>query len=106
MGMQENVLWSTQVRRIELLRATASGVVAPSLVSELLAACDLEGVSKLRCAEGLLPNWDAKLLGRLAALRVLNLSGCALSSLPAGDTLTSAQKYHKMRALMLVIMQI
>ncbi|BDA47659.1 probable calcium-independent phospholipase A2-gamma at C-terminar half [Coccomyxa sp. Obi] len=73
-----------QVRRIELSRATASGAVAPEFVSELLAACELEGVAKLRCCEGMLPVWNADLFVRLDALRVLNLSNCALSALPPG----------------------
>lgn len=75
---------AAQVRRIELSRATASGAVAPEFVSELLAACELEGVAKLRCCEGMLPVWNADLFVRLDALRVLNLSNCALSALPAG----------------------
>jgi hypothetical protein len=76
---------AAQVRSIELSRMSASGAVAPSLVSELLAACELEGVTKLWCAEGMLPAWDAELLARLAGLRVLNLSNCGLTILPAGE---------------------
>ena len=79
--------YSAQVRRIELSRATASGAVAPEFVSELLAACELEGVAKLRCCEGMLPVWNADLFVRLDALRVLNLSNCALSALPPGVVL-------------------
>lgn len=73
-----------QVRRIELSRTTASGAVAPEFVSELLCACELEGVAKLRCAEGMLPAWHADLFARLDGLRVLNLSSCGLSALPPG----------------------
>lgn len=73
-----------QVRRIELSRTSASGSVAPELVSELLGTCELEGVAKLRCAEGMLPVWQPGLFARLNGLRVLNLSNCALPSLPAG----------------------
>ncbi|EIE23713.1 hypothetical protein COCSUDRAFT_41874 [Coccomyxa subellipsoidea C-169] len=73
-----------QVRRIELSRTTASGAVAPEFVSELLGACELEGVAKLRCAEGMLPAWQPELFSRLDGLRVLNLSSCGLSALPPG----------------------
>ncbi len=58
--------------------------MAPSLLAELLAGCELEGVTRLRCSEGMLPAWDAALFGRLLGLRVLNLSACGLAALPAG----------------------
>lgn len=76
-----------QVRRIELLRTSASGAVAPSLVGELLQACELEGVTKLRCSEGMLPGWEPALFRRLLGLRTLNLSSCGLAALPVGTSL-------------------
>ncbi len=81
-----------QVRRIELSRTTASGAVAPEFVSELLGACELEGVAKLRCAEGMLPAWQPELFSRLDGLRVLNLSSCGLSALPPGAALYRIQR--------------
>lgn len=73
-----------QVRRIELSRIGASGAVNPSLILQLLLECELEGVTRLRCCEGMLPTWDAALFRKLEGLRILNLSGCQLSSLPSG----------------------
>ena len=73
-----------QVRRIELSRIGATGAVDPSLVLQLLLECELEGVTRLRCCEGMLPTWDAALFRKLEGLRILNLSGCQLSSLPPG----------------------
>ena len=74
-----------QIRRVELSRTGTSGAVASSLILQLLLECELEGVTRLRCAEGMLPDWDHKLFSRLEGLRILNLSSCQLSSLPAGD---------------------
>ena len=46
--------------------------------------CELEGVTRLRCAEGMLPAWHASLLAKLEGLRILNLSACQLLVLPPG----------------------
>ena len=73
-----------QVRRIELSRIGATGAVDPSLVLQLLLECELEGVTRLRCCEGMLPTWDEALFKKLEGLRILNLSSCQLSSLPSG----------------------
>ena len=73
-----------QVRRIELSRTGPSGVVDPSLILELLLECELEGVTRLRCCEGMLPAWDAALFAKLEGLRILNLSSCQLTALPTG----------------------
>ena len=59
--------------------------MASSLILQLLLECELEGVTRLRCAEGMLPDWEPKLFSRLEGLRILNLSSCQLSSLPAGS---------------------
>ena len=59
--------------------------MAPSLILQLLLECELEGVTRLRCAEGMLPDWDPQLFSRLEGLRILNLSSCQLASLPAGS---------------------
>ena len=83
--MHDNVLHA-QIRRVELSRTAASGAVASSLILQLLLECELEGVTRLRCAEGMLPDWDSKLFSRLEGLRILNLSSCQLSSLPAGSS--------------------
>ncbi len=83
--MHDNVL-HVQIRRVELSRTAASGAVAPSLILQLLLECELEGVTRLRCAEGMLPDWDPELFSRLEGLRILNLSSCQLSSLPAGSS--------------------
>ena len=80
-----NSVLHVQIRRVELSRTEASGAVAPSLILQLLLDCELEGVTRLRCAEGMLPNWETKLFSRLEGLRILNLSSCQLSSLPAGS---------------------
>ena len=81
--MLDSVL-HVQIRRVELSRTGASGAVASSLILQLLLECELEGVTRLRCAEGMLPDWDPKLFSRLEGLRILNLSSCQLLSLPAG----------------------
>ena len=73
-----------QVRRIELSRIGATGAVDPSLLLQLLLECELEGVTRLRCCEGMLPTWDEALFKKLEGLRILNLSSCQLSSLPSG----------------------
>ena len=73
-----------QVRRIELSRTAASGAVDPTLILQLLLECELEGVTRLRCCEGMLPAWDDALFRKLEGLRILNLSSCQLSSLPSG----------------------
>ena len=83
--MHDNLLHA-QIRRVELSRTAASGSVAPSLILQLLLECELEGVTRLRCAEGMLPDWDPELFSRLEGLRILNLSSCQLSSLPAGSS--------------------
>ncbi len=79
-----------QVRRIELSRIGATGAVDPSLVLQLLLECELEGVTRLRCCEGMLPTWDEALFKKLEGLRILNLSSCQLSSLPSGTGHLSA----------------
>jgi len=58
--------------------------VDPTLILQLLLECELEGVTRLRCCEGMLPAWDAALFMKLEGLRILNLSSCQLSSLPSG----------------------
>lgn len=73
-----------QMRRIELSRTGPSGVVDPSLILELLLECELEGVTRLRCCEGMLPAWNAPLFAKLEGLRILNLSSCQLTALPTG----------------------
>ena len=78
--------WHVQIRRVELSRTGTSGAVASSLILQLLLKCELEGVTRLRCGEGMLPDWDPKLFSRLEGLRILNLSSCQLSSLPAGSS--------------------
>ena len=72
------------MRRIELARSTGAGSVAPALLDALLQEVELEGVTRLRCAEGLVPPWEPRLLQRLTGLRTLNLSACGLSALPPG----------------------
>ena len=74
-----------QVRRIELARSTGTGSVSPALLEALLHEVELEGVTRLRCAEGLVPPWEPRLLQRLLGLRTLNLSSCGLTALPAGE---------------------
>ena len=59
-------------------------MVDPSLILELLLECELEGVTRLRCCEGMLPLWDASLFAKLEGLRILNLSSCQLTALPTG----------------------
>ena len=58
----------------------------PSLILQLLLECELEGVTRLRCCEGMLPAWDSALFRKLEGLRILNLSSCQLSSLPPGTS--------------------
>ncbi len=54
------------------------------MILELLLGCELEGVMRLRCCEGMLPAWDAPLFAKLEGLRILNLSSCQLTALPTG----------------------
>ena len=55
-------------------------------------------MTKLRCAEGLLPAWEIALFARLDGLRVLNLSGCGLAALPAGGDVLPLNLRHARRA--------
>ena len=82
-----------QLRRLELARLTSTGSVDSTLMSELLQACDLEGLTRLRFAEGMLHLWEAELLERLVALRSLNLTNCGLLALPSDvGTLTTLRE--------------
>ena len=72
-----------QLRRLELARLTSTGAVDAGLLSQVLQACDLETLTRLRFAEGMLHLWDDQLLSRLTALRSLNLNSCGLGALPS-----------------------
>ena len=64
-----------------------AGSVGQALLSMLMHACSLEGLTELTCAEGLIPIWDGNVAGRLETLRLLNISRCSLSTLPGGAAL-------------------
>jgi hypothetical protein len=70
------------LRSVELVRAAGSGTVSAALGAELWAALELGDVARLRLTEGVASLWDERVLGRLAALRVLDLSGAGLPALP------------------------
>lgn len=72
-----------QLRRLELVKLSSTGVVDATLLSDMLQYCDLEGLTRLRFSEGMLRLWEDDLINRLTALRSLNLSSCGLFALPS-----------------------
>ncbi|KAL0020138.1 hypothetical protein WJX77_006173 [Trebouxia sp. C0004] len=72
-----------QLRRLELVKLSSTGVVDATLLSDMLQFCDLEGLTRLRFSEGMLRLWEDDLINRLTALRSLNLSSCGLFALPS-----------------------
>ena len=55
-----------------------------TLLTTLMRECALEGVTRLQCAENMLPLWEEPLTVRLITLRSLNLNSCGLASIPPG----------------------
>ena len=64
--------------------AVLPGAPNAALLATLFGELPLEGVTRLRCAEGMVPLWDPPFVGRLQKLRVLNLANCGLATLPVG----------------------
>ena len=48
--------------------------------------CNLESVTRLQCAEGLLPLWEGSLITRLTSLRSLVLNSSGLTAVPPGES--------------------
>lgn len=72
-----------QLRRLELIKLSSTGVVEAALLSDMLQYCDLESLTRLRFSEGMLRLWEDDLIHRLTALRSLNVSNCGLFALPS-----------------------
>ncbi|KAK9861855.1 hypothetical protein WJX84_002096 [Apatococcus fuscideae] len=84
-----------QLRRMELTRMSTSGAAQQHVLSAIMREVDLEGVTRLKCSEGLTRIWEDTPGERLACLRVLNLNHCGLTGLPA--TLGSLTNLRELR---------
>lgn len=54
-----------QLRRMDISRLTASGVVPPALVESIMTECDLETLTRMRCGEGTAHIWEDSIVSRL-----------------------------------------
>ncbi len=74
----------------QLARVTSSGAASEPLLRALLQQCQLEGLWKLKSSEGFGNFWATCVdPARLGSLRNMNLSYCALASLPGSIGLLS-----------------
>ena len=63
-----------------------AGTPQLTLLTTLVRECKLESVTRLQCAEGLLPLWEGSIITRLTSLRSLVLNSSGLTAVPSGES--------------------